>query len=81
MDGGGPCVITPLIKPMLMWRVDSWDLIQPPSMGMHIPWGRLLMAYCMLLSRIVYFNRHQWDGVDRNNTTLLSLRSKAASLN
>ena len=68
MAGGGLCVMTPLAKLKLMWRVDSWDLIQPPSMGMHIPWGRLLMAflqYGMLLSRIVYYNHHQWDGVDR----------------
>ena len=39
MESGGLCVMTPLAKLMLMWRVDSWDLIQPPTMETWIPWG------------------------------------------
>ena len=41
MAGGGLSVITPLIKLMLMWRVDSWALSRPQDMETCIPWGMI----------------------------------------
>ena len=37
MAGGELSVITPLIKLMLMWRVDSWALSRPQDMETFIP--------------------------------------------
>ena len=40
MVGGGLCVTTPLVKLMLMLRVDSWDLLQPLIMEAWENWGK-----------------------------------------
>ena len=40
MASGGQCVITTLIKLMLMWRVDSWALLQLHHMEEWEPWGK-----------------------------------------
>jgi hypothetical protein len=43
MECGGLCVTTSLAKPMLMWRVDSWAMLQPLTMDVLVPWGKAKM--------------------------------------
>ena len=41
MASGGLSVMTPLVKLMLMWLVDSWDMLQPLDKEMLENWGKL----------------------------------------
>ena len=41
MECGGLFAMISLIKLMLMWRVDSWDLLQPPTMELWVPQSKL----------------------------------------
>ena len=40
MECGGRCVMTCLVKLMLMWHADSWAMLQPLIMEMLVPWGK-----------------------------------------
>ena len=46
MASGGLSVMTPLVKLMLMWRVDSWDMLQPLDKEMLENWGKLYSVLC-----------------------------------
>lgn len=41
VDSGGLCVMTPLVRLMPMWHVNSWDMAQPAAMGVLVPWGKV----------------------------------------
>ena len=45
MASGELCVTTSLVKLMLMWRVDSWAILQPLTMELLLPWGKLIFKY------------------------------------
>ena len=40
MELGGQCVMTPLDRLMLTWRVGSWAILQPLSMELQAAWGK-----------------------------------------
>ena len=55
MACGGLCVMTPLIKPMPMWHVNSWDMAQLTIMEMLVHWGEckivtLKFKFCRMIT-------------------------------
>ena len=40
MELGGLCVMTPLDRLMLTWRVGSWAILLPLSMELQAAWGK-----------------------------------------
>ena len=49
MEHGGLCAGTLLIKLMLMWRVDSWAILQLLAMEMLFPWGKQKKTHKILI--------------------------------
>ena len=45
MESGELCVMTSLVKLMLMWRVNSLATLQPLTMELLLPWGKHIFKY------------------------------------